>query len=76
MITIVTLLRLIPYALAGLLAWQKGYKRLTVAMAFVIFIAILNFTVEPSTAVRGILASIFALLLGWHAADLEPRKGR
>lgn len=74
MIALVALLRVVPYALAGLLAWQKGYKRLTAATAYVVCVAVTTFIFEPSRDVSVALASVFSLLIFWHAADIESRK--
>lgn len=74
MIITLALLRIIPYILSGLLAYQKGYFRLTVAMFFTIIVAIFNYSFTPPEEVRVIFSGIIALLIFWHAADLTTKK--
>lgn len=74
MIITLALLRIIPYLLSGLLAYQKGYKRLTVAMLCTIAVALFNYSFTPPEEVRVVFSGIIALLIFWHAADLTSRK--
>ena len=76
MITLITMLRILPYALAGLLAYQKGYKRLAFAMVYVIAIATLRLFIDLSPMLKGVLAAPFSLIIYWHAADLTPKQRR
>lgn len=76
MITLIALLRLIPYLLVAIYAWRKGYRWLTLAGLWVSCIAIVNFYDRMSPEISGIAASIFALLLLFHALDLKPKHQR
>lgn len=74
MLEAILLLRLIPYILTGVLAWQKGFTRLTIAIGF--FIAAIGsallFNLPPET--RSILGGFGAFFLLWHSVDLEARR--
>lgn len=74
MILLLTLLRIIPFALTGLLAWQKGYKRLSIAMAYIIVVVLINYIFKPSEQTRAFMGSVTALLLLWHSMDLPSRR--
>lgn len=73
-LTLVALVRIVPYALAGLNAWFKGYKWLTLAMIWLIAVAIFNFFVTTSAEVRALFSSAGAFLLLMHALDLQPKR--
>ena len=75
-VTLVALLRLVPYLLVAIYAWRKGYRWLTLAGIWVAGIAIINFYERMTPEVSGIAASIFALLLLFHALDLKPKTPR
>ncbi|MEU2203594.1 hypothetical protein AB0P19_06880 [Microbacterium oleivorans] len=76
MIAFIALLRPIPYLLVAVYAWRKGYRWLTFAGIWVSLIAIINFFDRMSPEMSGVAASIFALLLLFHALDLKPKQGR
>lgn len=74
MLETILLLRLIPYIMAGMLAWQKGYTRLTIAIGFFVTAigSVLLFKLPPET--RSIFGSFGSFFLLWHAVDLRGRK--
>ena len=74
MILTIALLRAIPYALAAILAWQKGYKRLSLAIAWVILIVLLNYVNPMPPEFRAFTGGVTALLLLWHVVDLKQRR--
>lgn len=76
MITLIALLRLVPYLLVAVYAWRKGYRWLTFAGIWVSLIAIINFIDRMSPEMSGVAASIFALLLLFHALDLQLKQRR
>lgn len=75
-LTLIALIRIVPYLFAAVNAWTKGYKRLTVAMIYVTLYVIANFAWDFSSEVSGLLSSFFAFLLLLHALDLKPKQRR
>jgi hypothetical protein len=73
-LTVVALLRLVPYLFAAANAWTKGYKWLTIAMVYVSVLAVVNFSYEIPRELSGLLSSIFALLILFHALDIKPKQ--
>lgn len=76
MITLIALVRVIPYILVAIYAWRKGYKWLTIAGVYVSLLAINNFFNRLSPEGVGITASVFALLLFFHALDLKDKRSK
>lgn len=75
-LTLIALIRIVPYLFAAVNAWTKGYKRLTLAMVYVTLFAVANFAWDFSAEVSGLLSSFFAFLLLLHALDLKPKQRR
>lgn len=71
--TLIALLRIVPYLLVAVYAWRKRYRWLTLAGLWVTGIAIVNFFDRMTPEASSIAASIFALLLLFHALDLKPK---
>lgn len=74
MLEIALLLRLVPYLLAGYLAYKKGYKWLTFAMVYVACLSTFNFFAKPEPTLSATLASVFAFFILMHALDLKQRR--
>jgi hypothetical protein len=64
------LIRIVPYALAGYIAYRKGFKSLASGCVYLVVIAILTTFTQTSPELRAILASVYALSLLRHALDL------
>ncbi|THG30669.1 hypothetical protein [Naasia lichenicola] len=76
MITLLIALRLIPYLLTAIIAWQKGFLRLTFAAMLCIATVLYTLTLpSPPALFPFVLSSLFSLALLFHALDLKSRKG-
>ena len=73
MIEAALLLRIVPYALAGYVAYRKGFKWLTVLALWVSLTAVLVFSFSPAQEIRALFGSVTALLMLRHAIDLRSR---
>jgi hypothetical protein len=69
-----SLLRLVPYALVGLIAWRKGFKWLAATSFYLVCIATFTTLAHASPELRAVFGSFTALLLLQHALDLKTRK--
>lgn len=76
MIELVALLRIIPFILVMVIAWEKGFKWLTLVSIWVTVVAILNYLFAFSAEVRAILGSVFSFLLLLHVLDLKNRRAK
>lgn len=74
MITLIALLRLIPYAIIVFFSFRKGYPRLATYGLYLMFLAVMFYFANPSPEVRSACAGFGAFLLMLHAFDLKGRR--
>ena len=73
-ITLILMLRLIPYAIVARYGARKGYRWLTLFAVYLILVAVLNMTFSFDQTIRGLLSSGGAILLLFHVLDLKPKR--
>lgn len=72
-VTAILLIRLVPYAIAAILAARKGYRWLVVFALYLMGAATYFAAFDPDTTIRGIVSSFGAIFLLLHALNLKPR---
>ena len=74
MITLLLLLRVVPYLVVTIIAFHKGFRWLSLCGLSLVLMALFNFTHDPDMQMRTIMASAFSFLLLVHALDLRSRR--
>lgn len=72
-LTLVLMLRLVPYVVVAVRASRKGYKWLAFFAIYLIITAVLNLIFQFDQNVRGLMSSGGAILLLLHVLDVSPR---
>lgn len=73
---LITILRIIPYALAGWYCYRKNYPRLLAASILGIFLAVLPAIGVTNDDILVPARSAFAFLFFWHTIDMQRRAPR
>jgi hypothetical protein len=75
-LALITLLRIIPYAIVLYIAIAKGFKWLAMTMIYLFVLLGVTYFLQPNEVIRGVLGSLFALFLLMHVLDLKNRRSR
>ena len=73
LVVLAGLIRIVPYAIVGIIAYRKKYKWLTFGAIYLVCVAIFGTFAHISPELRGVLGSVTALFLLRHALDIPPR---
>ena len=74
MVTLLLMLRVVPYAVVAVIAFRKGFRWLSLCGLSLVLIALFNFTQDPNMDLRAMMAAAFSFLLLIHALDLRSRR--
>ncbi|WKK71438.1 hypothetical protein Q0F99_19050 [Rathayibacter oskolensis] len=73
-LSVILMVRLVPYAFTAVLATRKGYKWLTAFAVYLMAAAVVNVVFDPGADTRGLIATGSSVLLLLHVLDLKHRK--
>lgn len=73
-LTVLFIVRLIPYIIALLNAYKKGYRWLTAASAYLILITVIFYAQASLNVFTQILAVIFAYLFMMHSLNIKSKE--
>lgn len=74
-LSVLLMIRLIPYAYSAVVATRKGYKWLTAFAVYLIVVAVINIVFAPDSDVRALMAVGSSALLLLHVNDIPSRRG-
>ncbi len=71
---ILFIVRLVPYVIALVNAYRKGYRWLTLLTAYLIGLTVFNYSTSALDATHQLLGTVFAYLLMLHSLNINPRR--